>query len=276
MKRLQRLSGWLLAALVLLPLGARADVWGYIDERNVAHFASEPLDARYELFFRGDDAPAAKGAAPASDTLRPVAVPTASSKLLAFFEVSTSYKAVRHLMRDAARSNGVDYELLQALIATESGFDPQIVSPKGAVGLMQIMPATAERYGVAGDAKVPLSRKLADPGINIRAGTRYLRDLIALFPGKLDVALAAYNAGEGAVQRAGNQIPAFRETQNYVRTVLQLYNTLKPPMLGSDGPSTLASGRVRMTLHGGAVGRGNMMAPLSAVTQLPEFKIERD
>ena len=276
MRRVQSLGGWLLAALALLPLWARADVWGYIDERNVAHFASEPLDARYELFFRGDDAAAAAGAPPAAEPLRPVAVPTASRKLLAFFEVSTSYKAVRHLMRDAARSNGVDYELLQALIATESGFDAQAVSPKGAVGLMQIMPATAERYGVAGDAKVPLSRKLADPGINIRAGTRYLRDLIALFPGKLEVALAAYNAGEGAVQRAGNQIPAFRETQNYVRTVLQLYNTLKPPVLGSEGPATLANGRVRVTLRGGAIGRGNMMTPLSAASQLPEFKIERD
>ena len=121
MRRVQSLGGWLLAALALLPLWARADFWGYIDERNVAHFASEPLDARYELFFRGDDAAAAAGAPPAAEPLRPVAVPTASRKLLAFFEVSTSYKAVRHLMRDAARSNGVDYELLQALIATESG-----------------------------------------------------------------------------------------------------------------------------------------------------------
>ena len=78
------------------------------------------------------------------------------------------------------------------------------------------------------------------------------------------------------MQRAGNQIPAFRETQNYVRTVLQLYNTLKPPVLGSEGPATLANGRVRVTLRGGAIGRGNMMTPLSAASQLPEFKIERD
>lgn len=226
---------------------AQADIWGYIDGQGVAHFAPERLDARYELFSRSADA-----TAPGS--LRPVAVPTVPPKLIAFFEVSPSYKQVKHLLREAARQHGIDYELLQALIAAESGFDAQAVSPKGAVGLMQIMPATAQRYGVAGDARAPVEQKLADPRTNIRVGARYLRDLLALFPGQPELALAAYNAGEGAVQRAGNRIPPYRETQNYVRTVLQLYAVLKPPTLRP------APGRPALNLAGGAAGRGNMPA----------------
>jgi soluble lytic murein transglycosylase-like protein len=70
----------------------------------------------------------------------------------------------------------------------------------------------------------PAGEEAGRPATNIRAGTRYLRDLLDLFPGQLELALAAYNAGEGAVQRAGNRIPNYRETQNYVKTVLQLYN----------------------------------------------------
>jgi soluble lytic murein transglycosylase-like protein len=96
--------------------------------------------------------------------------------------VSPSYKQVKHHLREASNRHGIDYELLQALIATESGFDARAVSPKGAVGLMQIIPATAERYGVSGDARTPVQQKLTDPRTNIRAGSRYLRDLINMFP----------------------------------------------------------------------------------------------
>ncbi|RYY53439.1 MAG: lytic transglycosylase domain-containing protein, partial [Comamonadaceae bacterium] len=170
-----------------------------------------------------------------------------------------SFKQVKHHLREAAAEHGVEFELLQALIATESGFDPQAVSPKGAVGLMQVMPATAQRYGVAADARQPLEKKLTDPRTNIRAGTRYLRDLIRMFPGQLELALAAYNAGEGAVQRAGNRIPNYRETQNYVRTVMQLYTMLKPPAMGTAPAGTPR--RIRMDIaapRGGALGRGNM------------------
>ena len=237
----------LCGALLFSQQSARADIWGYIDGQGLAHFAPERLDARYELFSRSADATA-------PGRLRPVAVPTVPPKLIAFFEVSPSYKQVKHLLREAARQHGIDYELLQALIAAESGFDAQAVSPKGAVGLMQIMPATAQRYGVAGDARMPVEQKLADPRTNIRVGARYLRDLLALFPGQPELALAAYNAGEGAVQRAGNRIPPYRETQNYVRTVLQLYAVLKPPTLRP------APGRPALNLAGGAAGRGNMPA----------------
>jgi soluble lytic murein transglycosylase-like protein len=220
-----------LAALALVaaatgPASAHAEVWGYVDGEGVAHFAAEKLDERYELFVRGGESfDTAAGVTP-----RAVAVPTRStSKLLAFFEISPGYRRVRHHLREAALEQGIDFELLQALVATESGFDPQAVSPKGAVGLMQVLPTTAERYGVVGDRHAPVARKLTDPRTNVRAGTRYLRYLIGLFPGQLELALAAYNAGEGAVQRAGNRIPNYRETQNYVKTVMQLYGMLKPP-----------------------------------------------
>jgi soluble lytic murein transglycosylase-like protein len=180
---------------------------------------------------------------------------------------SPRYKAVQHLLKEAAQMHRLEPELLQALIAAESGFDAQAVSPKGAVGLMQLMAPTAARYGVKSDRRSSIAQKLTDPAVNLSAGTRYLRDLIAMFPGRLDLALAAYNAGEGAVQRAGNKIPNYPETQNYVKTVLQLYAFLKPQVLSqADVPPAagvaavpVVPGRVRMEIVGGASGRGNML-----------------
>jgi soluble lytic murein transglycosylase-like protein len=252
-----RFTSWLSGAVLALGLlpAAHAEVWGYVDAKGVAHFAAEKIDERYELFFRGGES---------FDTSRDlgmpraVAVPSVAPKLIAFFEISPSYKQVKHHLREASRTHGVDYELLQALIATESGFDASAVSPKGAVGLMQLMPATAARYGVMADKKTPVEKKLTDPRTNIGAGTRYLRYLLDLFPGRMELALAAYNAGEGAVQRAGNKIPNYRETQNYVRTVMQLYTMLRPPSMRGSGHGP---GRVRMELPaGGATGRGNLPA----------------
>ena len=221
----------LIFASVLLALWlseAKAEVWGFVDARGVAHFANSALDERYELFVRDDAVAGASGSNPG--TARAVAVPTGSIKLLAFFEVSPSYKRVKHHLRAAAQSQGLDYELLQALIAAESGFDAAVVSPRGAVGLMQVMPVTALRYGLAPDKRLSVSKQLADPQTNILVGTRYLAALLQNYGGRVDLALAAYNAGEGAVRRAGNQVPPIKETQDYVRTVLQLYRWIKPPV----------------------------------------------
>lgn len=240
-----------LATLALgaaLAPSARADVWAYVDANGVAHFTTEQQDERYELFFRDGESPGAETSLKKKGTPRPVAVPTAPARLIAFFEISPSYKQVRHHLREASRTHGIDFELLQALIATESGFNAGAVSPKGAVGLMQVMPATARRYGVSAGQNASVEKKLADPRTNIRAGARYLRHLLNLFPGRTDLALAAYNAGEGAVQRAGNRIPNYRETQNYVKTVLQLHALLKPPSLVTAGGHF--GNRVRMVLPG--------------------------
>ena len=278
----------LVVGLMLLFLNnfAHADIWGYVDERGTAHFAAEQVDKRYSLFFRGEGEfdsrrdvsiqPALSSAVPAS-----AAQANAAARLLSLFDVSPTYKKLGIHLQEASRTHGVDYALLQALIATESGFDPVAVSPKGAVGLMQLMPDTARRYGVAGDSKNPVEKKLTDPRTNIKAGTKYLSYLLDLFPGQLELALAAYNAGEGAVQRAGNKIPNYKETQNYVKTVMQLYAVLRP-----SAPATLAlaapksPSRVRMELPGspaavpagGAVGRGNM--PTTLLTAAPAANLK--
>ena len=257
------LARWALvvAAALLLAGPLHADVWGYVDEKGVAHFSSDKVDDRYELFFRDAETFDTTLDAPLAEAPRvPMGVPIAPSKLIAFFELSPTFKLVRQHMREASSDHNIDFELLQALIAAESGFDASAVSPKGAIGLMQIMPATARRYGVEGDRKMALEKKLTDPKINIKTGTRYLRDLINMFPGQLELAIAAYNAGEGAVQRAGNQIPNYKETQAYVKTVLQLYNVLKPPAPPPELRHPMS--RVRPAIKGGAVNRGNLPPPV--------------
>jgi soluble lytic murein transglycosylase-like protein len=252
---------WLLMVLAVLYVApARADVWGYVDAQGIAHFSAARLDERYELFFRGGDGFNAgsagnSGKAVGSGPSLASGAAAAPARLLAYFEVSPNFKAVKHLLREASARHGMDYELLQALIATESGFDARAVSPKGAVGLMQLIPPTAERYGVRADKNSAIQQKLTDPATNIRAGAKYLSDLIRLFPGQLELALAAYNAGEGAVQRAGNRVPNYPETRNYVKTVMQLYSHLKPPGMRAAATVTAApSGRVRMEMMGGMGG----------------------
>lgn len=115
---------------------------------------------------------------------------------------------------DVSRTYGLESALLHAVISVESGYNPQAISPKGAVGLMQLMPQTAQRYGVT-DA--------LNPRQNIEGGARYLRDLLRQFDNNLSLALAAYNAGEQAVLRHGRRIPPYRETQSYVPRVIDFY-----------------------------------------------------
>ena len=114
----------------------------------------------------------------------------------------------------AARVHGVDEALVHAVIFAESSYDPEAVSPAGASGLMQLMPATAAQYGV---------RDLFDPAQNVSGGVRLLRDLLRQFDGNMELALAAYNAGAGAVIRAGNRVPPRPETVAYVPKVIDYY-----------------------------------------------------
>lgn len=114
----------------------------------------------------------------------------------------------------AAQRAGIDPALVHAVIRVESAYNARAVSPKGALGLMQVIPGTGRRFGVD---------NLLTPGANISAGTQYLSHLLRLFNGDLLLALAAYNAGEGAVMRYGNRIPPYRETRGYVPRVLSTY-----------------------------------------------------
>ena len=233
---------------------AHADLWGFVDQDGVPHFASTQLDERYELYSK---TPTKAGVStgpgmtatlpgvsdrvgdlsgPGSSTAGLQAKPSAKSltlpKHLAMLDKLPGYKANSKHLKAAAKAHGVDYALLKAVSAAESGFNPDAVSPMGAIGLMQVMPATAERYGVVSDAKRTVEEKLADPSINAKTGARYLAYLLKLFPGRVDLAVAAYNAGEGAVARYKKQVPPFKETQNYVKTVLQLYAAFNPDAAG--------------------------------------------
>jgi Transglycosylase SLT domain len=274
---------WLCCAAFASPVFA--DIWGFIDEKGVGHFSATKMDERYELFSKevhASEAPASQlGSDPnfrcaqqlGSDPNclpQTLATVSLSPKLAAFFESSSTLKAVRPHMQAAAKQHNLDVELLQALIAAESGFNLTAISPKGALGLMQLMPGTAARYGVPLDKKPHTGstqqQKLFDAQTNIAAGSRYLRDLLNLFHGKLDLALAAYNAGEGAVQRAGNKIPNYPETQNYVKTVTQMYAALKPPALQ---PAAIVAPEPKQSASPDPLrpirGRGNGL-PTSSVT----------
>jgi len=257
---------------------AHADLWGFVDQEGVPHFASTQLDDRYELYSKtptkggvssgpgmtatlpGVSDRVGELSGPGSSTAGLQAKPSAKSltlpKHLAMLDKLPGYKANSKHLKAAAKAHGVDYALLKAVSAAESGFNPDAVSPMGAIGLMQVMPATAERYGVVSDGKRTVEEKLADPSINAKTGARYLAYLLKLFPGRVDLAVAAYNAGEGAVARYKKQIPPFKETQNYVRTVLGLYAQLKPP--APVLTQRALPGRVRMELSGGAQNRGNL------------------
>ena len=117
------------------------------------------------------------------------------------------------LVREASDRHKVDPALVRAVIETESGWNPKAYSHKGAGGLMQLIPTTAQRYG---------AYDVFDPQQNIDAGVKYLRTLLERYNGNLDLALAAYNAGEGAVDRA-HGVPSFRETRDYVQKVQNAY-----------------------------------------------------
>ncbi|HEY9285205.1 MAG TPA: lytic transglycosylase domain-containing protein [Pyrinomonadaceae bacterium] len=140
---------------------------------------------------------------------------------------TTGHKGLDQLIRHYGNQYGVDPYLVYCVMHQESRFSATATSHAGAQGLMQLMPGTAARYGVTNPY---------DPAQNVQAGTRYLRDLLRLFNGRVDLALAGYNAGEGAVMKYGNRIPPYRETQNYVRTIGTRYGSGLHPTIKSYAP----------------------------------------
>lgn len=132
------------------------------------------------------------------------------------------------LVDRVAREEGLDPALAHAVVAAESAYDPAAISPKRASGLMQLMPATAERFGLSRE-------RIFEPEANLRAGVRYLKWLLARFDRDLTLAIAGYNAGEGAVERHGRRVPPYAETQTYVRRVVRFLGRSPAPSLAATG-----------------------------------------
>lgn len=137
---------------------------------------------------------------------------------------TTGSATIDGLIVDSARRNSVDPLLLYSIMHQESTFKPRAMSHKGARGLMQLMPGTAARFGVT---------SIWDPKQNIEGGTRYMRWLLDKFDGNINLALAGYNAGEGAVMKYGNRIPPYSETQEYVRRISKRYALIRDPYAAS-------------------------------------------
>jgi soluble lytic murein transglycosylase-like protein len=159
---------------------------------------------------------AAKQIAEANKPAPVVATDDASSSLLVAANQtwSTGNVQVDNLVRFYGKQHGVDPYLIFCLMSQESKFSKGALSPKGAQGLMQLMPGTAARYGVTNPY---------DIAQNISGGTRYLKDLLKMFNGRVDLALAGYNAGENAVVKYGYSIPPYDETRNYVKLIIKRY-----------------------------------------------------
>ncbi|OGQ97773.1 MAG: hypothetical protein A2521_02405 [Deltaproteobacteria bacterium RIFOXYD12_FULL_57_12] len=186
-----------LLVVCLLGFAGRADagaIYSFVDADGVLHLTNAPVDKRFKPRQFSTDAPSGFGSSRGSS--------------------SASYDS---LIQTAARRHQVDPLLIKAVIKAESNFNPAALSEKGAMGLMQLMPDTAKDMAVV---------SAFDPAANIMGGTRYLKKLMELFAGDLELALAAYNAGPERVRQAGG-VPLIPETITYVQRVMQHYRRYK-------------------------------------------------
>jgi soluble lytic murein transglycosylase-like protein len=184
-----RILGFTLAAALLTPLSAHAQIYAWRDVNGTLVLSDRKLNDG-AMTYSVPEAPGIRAT-----------TPLAGAAYREQFEPLVREHAARHALRP---------DLVRAVIQVESGFNPRARSPKGAMGLMQLMPATAAELGV---------RNAYDPGENIRGGCAYLRRLIDRYHGNEELALAAYNAGADAVDRHGKTVPPYRETRDYVKKV---------------------------------------------------------
>ena len=197
-------STFLIATLLAASAAAaHSQIYAYVDADGLRHYTDVPDNNRYRLLILSPRDRTASGD---------------------HYDAMLLAKAGRYdsIIEKAATAASVEPNLLRAVIVVESGFNSRAVSKRGAMGLMQLMPATATRFGVSNPY---------DPLQNVHAGARYLKFLIDRFGQDVRLALAAYNAGEDAVDRNGGQIPPFSETMAYVPRVLKIYQMLRnqPP-----------------------------------------------
>lgn len=188
-------------AMVAIPFFAGADIYKYVDKHGRVHLTDRPDHSGYRRLMK-----TWKGWQEAK---------------ISYGSFSQNRKKWEPTIALAAKTHQLPPALLHAVITAESAYDSEAVSTAGAVGLMQLMPGTAQRYGV---------RNRRDPVANIAGGTRYLRDLLLMFDDNLVLAIAAYNAGENAVIDHGHRIPPYRETEVFVKRVLKYYNEYKRTM----------------------------------------------
>jgi soluble lytic murein transglycosylase-like protein len=203
LKRMKRLFTLLLGVLLLLPLMAQAEIYKYRGPDGSLHFTDRPMTRGYKLLWRSGKSKSKKGG-------------------YSLAKMQENKSRLTPLIEEVAKELRIHPGLLHAMVRVESAYNPKAVSKKGAQGLMQLMPETASRYGVADSY---------DPKQNLEGGARYLSDLLREFEYDIKLALAAYNAGENAVKRYGNKIPPFPETINYVDKVLGEYERIRLAMV---------------------------------------------
>lgn len=177
-----------------IPFSASADIYRYVDAKGTVHFTNVPTDKRFKLY-----------------------IPSGN---FCHFRFNNRFNNSNYepIIREVANKYQVDYNLVRAIIKAESDFNPSAISPKGAKGIMQLMPATAEDMSV---------KNVFSPRDNIEGGVKYLRRLLNIFNNDLRLVVAAYNAGENAVIGCNYTIPPYNETQEYVRRVFSYLRSYK-------------------------------------------------
>jgi len=214
----------MLAVVVFaLPAASRADVYVLIEADGTTRFSSQPDEPRYRLFLKEPTEYRLKTMGELASLRNPgdyrLRAPAARRPDVHDNPLLEG-KPFNAQVSKAARTHEVDPALVHAVIAAESNYNAKVVSHKGAIGLMQVMPDTGRRYGVK-------EKDLYAPAKNIATGVRYLAELIAMFEGDLELALAGYNAGENTVLRFGRKVPPYPETRAYVPRVLRYYDALR-------------------------------------------------
>ena len=184
---------------------AMADAFGYADDAGAIFLTDNPTNEQYSLLEVAPPEPVL----PTVSSLSRTTISADDSS-----RINQANSPFHDVIKSAAEASGVEDRLLYAVITAESNYNPRAVSPKGAAGLMQLMPKTARQYGVS---------NVFDPAQNIQGGARYLAYLLNLFNDDIALTVAAYNAGENAVIGHGRKVPPFRETTAYVSKVLALY-----------------------------------------------------